>query len=106
MNRQNQIDFDYADRIPASRGSDPDSSHEAAEAIDATGKRRAQLTATLMAVAAYPGSTTLELSGRCSLDRYALARRMPELERLGYVERGPIRQCRVGKRNATTWKAS
>ncbi len=70
--------------IPIARKTDPESSHEAAARITDSGKRKRQIDEALARVRRHPGKTSLELSDM-ELDRYILARRLPELEKLGLV---------------------
>lgn len=88
--------------LPA-RNSDPASSHEAADFMVASGRRAAQQALAAKAVEQYPGLTSLELSRKARMDRYMLARRLPECLKEGTVARGQIRQCRVSGRSACTW---
>ncbi|WP_329810745.1 winged helix-turn-helix domain-containing protein [Stenotrophomonas sp. SMYL8] len=44
-----------------------------------------------------------ELSQATGLDRYMLARRLPELMKEGRVYRGPNKPCAVSGRTACTW---
>jgi len=88
---------------PIARNSDPLTSHEAAEAITMTGVRAAQQRLTSTAVEQYPGLTSLELSRRSKIDRYTLARRLPECEDAKTVKRGQARRCSVSGRTAVTW---
>jgi hypothetical protein len=85
------------------RHSDPASSHAAAKEITSSGERARQCDLALRMVTEHPGCTSLELSTLKILDRYQTARRLPELEKAGWVRRGPIRQCKVGARPAVTW---
>lgn len=85
------------------RKSDPRSSHEAAEAVTASGARAGQQDLTAKAVERYPGLTSLELSKRSRIDRYTLARRLSECEEARMVKRGPSRRCTVSGRTAVTW---
>lgn len=73
--------------LPLARRTDPPSSHRAAEAITRSGQRAAQKLAVLQALQRFDGSTSRELSELAGLDRYAVARRLPELERDGRVKR-------------------
>lgn len=88
---------------PAARATDPATSHLAAEAITASGARDAQQQLAAEVVQKHPGHTSNELAGFCDLDRYALARRLPECATAGAVRRGPARLCRVSGRSAVTW---
>lgn len=85
------------------RATDPQTSHEAADFMTASGKRAAQQELTAKAVEQYPGHTALEIATRFRMDRYMLGRRLSECERDGTVKRGPARMCKVSKRNAHTW---
>ena len=90
---------------PAARNTDPVSSHLAAEEVTVKGTRGRQQRVVLWAVAANPGRTSRELASICDLDRYQVARRLPELENAGLLEKGPMRRCSAGRREAVTWKA-
>lgn len=91
--------------LPA-RSTDPCTSHESANALIATGARAHQQHLALAAVRAYPGCTSLELARMSQMDRYTLARRLPELIDLGLVTQGPKRRCTASARglNAVTWE--
>ncbi|MFK3846633.1 winged helix-turn-helix domain-containing protein [Stenotrophomonas sp. NPDC078853] len=85
------------------RATDPGTSHEAARHFVASGLQAAQHASTAAAVKIHPGLTSNELSKRSSLDRYMLARRLPELLEAGAVWRGPKKPCEVSGRSACTW---
>lgn len=84
------------------RNTDPVSSHEAAEELTDSGKRENQNATVTELVKNHPGFTSLELSRICDLDRYQLARRLADCDRLT-VKKGAIRRCTIGKRSACTW---
>jgi len=88
---------------PAARNTDPITSHMAALEITARGTRGRQQRLVLRIVIANPGKTSRELSDICALDRYQVARRLPELEAAGVIEKGPIRRCTIGGRHSVTW---
>lgn len=88
---------------PAARRTDPESSHRAAEEITASGKRAAQLALVIAAVRRFPGRTSMELAGLTGLDRYLLARRLPEAVTAGAVAKGAQRLCLRSDRLALTW---
>jgi hypothetical protein len=92
-------------QTPIARHDDPESSKAAAREFTSSGLRARQQAEVLRLVRAYPGHTSLELAQHGSLDRYAIARRLPELERAGLVKRGEMRRCAVGARPALTWEA-
>lgn len=88
---------------PAARRSDPESSHRAAEEVTASGRRAAQLAQVIAAVRKHPGRTSMELARLTGLDRYLLARRLPEAATAGAVAKGQQRVCSVSDRLALTW---
>lgn len=88
---------------PATRVTDPVTSRTAAEHHTRTGARAHQQHQAVAAVRAYPGLTSFELAMRTDLDRYMLARRLPECETAGLVRRGEPRRCSVTGRLALTW---
>lgn len=47
--------------------------------------------------------TSAEISMLCDLDRYQVARRLPEMERRNSVIRAGIRVCSVKKRKSVVW---
>ena len=85
------------------RTTDPASSHLAAADVEASGAGARQARAVLAAVARWPGRTAREISDSTGLDRYAVSRRLPELEEAGEVRRGAMRRCQVGGRQSLTW---
>lgn len=93
---------EYHDATPA-RATDPHTSHLAAAEIIASGARAEQQRQVLTAVRAMPGSTSAELAQTFDLDRYAVARRLPELDRAGFIRRGDARRCDANGRTALTW---
>lgn len=99
------MDMQHVRRIetPAARSTDPATSHLAADTITASGQRHAQLVQTIQAVEQHPGLTSYELSVRTGLDRYMLARRLPEAVTAGRVVKGGARECTVTRHKATLW---
>jgi hypothetical protein len=92
--------------VPAWRRSDPPTSRLAAEEITRSGTRAIQRQAVLELVRAHPRSTSLELARHSRLDRFSIARRLPELEAMGMVRKCGQRECSVGHRQAVTWVIS
>lgn len=90
--------------LPRSRSTDPDTSHEAADAIRASGDLGRQQKAVLEAVRRWPGLTSLELGARMDINRWAVARRCPELEVAGKIHRGAARKVN-GRSHLTWWPA-
>lgn len=88
---------------PAARRTDPESSHLAAERITRSGRRASQQDHAHAAVESFPGLTSAELAQETGIDRYELARRLPECAFAGRIRRGSIRLCDVSARPACTW---
>lgn len=88
---------------PAARSTDPETSHLAAEQHTASGARAHQLAQAISAVRAFPGRTSFELALATDLDRYMLARRLPEAIAAGAVKKGAAKACSVTGRQALTW---
>lgn len=106
MNAQLGFDLAAAPRrveTPIARNTDPDTSHEAAAEITASGVRGEQQAQTIAAVRAFPGCTMQELAEKTGHDRYMLARRISECETAGAVRRGAKRTCEVTGRKAEEW---
>ena len=89
---------------PASRITDPETSHLAEDEINRTGTRAEQQRQTLAALREHPDTTSAELAALADLDRYMVARRLPELAPV-YAQRGEKRTCRKSHRPAITWRA-
>ena len=85
--------------LPA-RGTDPVTSWQAAEHVTSSGKACDQRHIAVATVRKHPGLTSFELASHCSLDRFQLARRLPECRLLS---KGAPRQCSVTGRQAVTW---
>ncbi len=94
----------FANRELIAANVDPVTSHLAAADITHSGLRASQKRAVLNAVERFPGRTSAELADAADLDRYLVARRLPDLKHDGFVEQGEIRNCRVTGRKAVTWK--
>lgn len=110
MNVQGVLDL--APPLPPSLKPAPRStSAEALCEIKATGVLGEQQRAVLVALAEVCrcfegpwGRTSREVARGSGVDRYVVARRLPELEREGLVERYDVRLCDVTERKAITWK--
>jgi len=83
-----------SDFVPNWRHSDPYSSEVAGTSIEGSGKAQHQRETALVAVATYPGRTSRELAEITGLDRYMLARRLPELLRFHKVSRTEEGECK------------
>lgn len=94
-------------RFPRARTTDARSSHEAAALIESTGRARTDAMRVLRAVRRWPNSTTAELAKFARIDRYTVARRMPELHEAHLVARyepTPITApCAVSGKRVIRW---
>lgn len=81
---QQQLDLlaSGAPRFPRARRKDSRSSHEAAAIIEKSGRAAEQLQQVLEGLRRFPGCTSHELAIAIGMDRYAAARRLPELTQL------------------------
>ena len=88
---------------PRARASDPETSHEAAAAIKASGELGRQQRAVLDLVRRFPGRTSIELAALSDrqFDRYQVARRLPELAPV-YVRRSDS-VVEINGRRHHTW---
>lgn len=105
MPTQHQLDFGSGLAAPRarSRRTDPQTSAEAAERIESTGKAATQRRICLLAVRAQPGLTAAEIASKLDCDRHMPSRRLPELRDAGLVRNGEPRVCSVVNSNCGTW---
>ena len=85
------------------RRSDPDTSHQAAVGIEASGKAGTQRAAVLECVRCDPGQTSAEIAVAAGLERAIPSRRLPELERAGLIRKGDARLCYINQTRMVTW---
>ena len=85
------------------RRTDPITSVQAARHMIESGKLTDQQRKALDLVKRFPNCTSDELATKGGLDRYQIARRLPELQRKGLIIRGSERRSTVGGRFGTTW---
>lgn len=90
-------------QTPVARKTDPETSHAAGEAITASGKRHVQRHDVLAALQRNPGVTSFELAEIEGLDRYIVARRLPDCRSAGEAVTGVKRSCQVSGKTAQTW---
>jgi len=92
---------------PLAARSDPATSHIAAREITMSGALDSQKRAVLdlLRIQLRP-VTSAELAAAGGLDRYMVARRLPDLNRDGLVSRGSARRCDSTGRLAITWSAA
>ena len=96
--------LDLLSDSPIARRRDPETSHEAAEHVMKTGMRGRQQREVFALVNAYPGHTSAELAAKSNLDRWTVARRLPELRAAWLVKNGiESRMCSVTGRSGLTW---
>lgn len=87
------------------RNNDPTTSHEAATQLKDSGKHAHQKTVVLGALSrCRMSATSAEIAQDNELDRYLVARRLPDLEKDGWVEKEGKRQCRVTGRKGVVWR--
>lgn len=98
-----EVQLDLFSDQPIARNSDPQTSHQAAREITASGKRASQQHQCLEAMKFWPGKTSAELASLMGVDRYMVARRLPELRDANKVVNGMARRCRVTGKRAMTW---
>lgn len=88
---------------PAHHKTDPATSKLAEDAITASGARLTQAQKVLGLVKRHTGLTSAEYTKVTTLDRYAIARRLPDLEHNGCIRKGIVRQCGISHKPAVTW---
>jgi hypothetical protein len=91
-----QFTFDFPK--PRSRRKDPASSKRAEDQMRKSGTLRGQALIAFDLVKQFPGRTSKELAGLGTLDRYQLARRLPEL-----LSMGKARREEIGNQDCKWW---
>ncbi len=96
--------FDRVDslREPVRR-TDPATSATAAQKLRRSGKLGLQCAYVMGAVKLKPGLTSAEYAAGDMGQRHVYARRLPDLETLGYVRKGIERICRQTGSESVTW---
>ena len=89
---------------PASRRSDPETSHLAEQHIKDTGKLEKWKRQVKMSVDAFPGLTARELADRAEIPYETVHKRLPELEKDGEVQRAGQKRCSITGRICNTWE--
>jgi hypothetical protein len=88
---------------PRSHRHDPQTSRAAAERFKRSGKLQVHRQIVLDGVRRCNGGTHSEIAAGTPLDWLQVARRLSELERAGFVRKGPARRCRVKGSKCSTW---
>ena len=83
------------------RKTDPTSSFIAAR--DNASRRQSQIHEVVSALIIFNGSTSAELAANSQIERYTVARRLPDAESKGLVKRGEPRKCAISGKCAVTW---
>ncbi len=92
-----------AENKPLAHRGDPQTSYEAAEHLTRSGRLGAQQRAVLEALHQCDGATHAELGAFMGLHWLTPARRLPELERAGFVRKGEPRICTIKGSKCCTW---
>lgn len=106
-----QSALDFAGPPARARSTDAETSHEAAERENRSGRASRQRARVFAMVEATPGLTSAELAARHVEDRSMVARRLPELRESGLLAEnrhtrgaeGMARTCTVKRTTALTW---
>lgn len=85
------------------RRSDPPTSHQAAREVESRCIAESQRMKCLQAVRDFPGQTFGEVAESANLNGEVPHRRLPELERAGFVRRGAARVCSARNTRCQTW---
>ncbi len=88
---------------PASAAADPSTSHEAEKRITNSGARQTQAERVLDAVRRFPLHTSAELAGKVNLNRWQVARRLPDLQHQGKVRQAGKRICGATGAMSVMW---
>ena len=89
---------------PASHRNDPETSHEAEDAITQTGKRQTHATKVLGIVTVHPGLTTGAIGEISGLGQMETRKRLSDLKNRGLARQGQPRIWHgSGRQNVTWW---
>jgi hypothetical protein len=96
----------FENTAPIAANADPITSHLAAEELTESGARDAQKYAVLSALRGeLVPPTSRELARTSQMDRYVVARRLPDLEADGWARKVGQRKCSITDRQCVTWEA-
>lgn len=88
---------------PISRNSDPETSHDAAADLTASGARSRMASITLAGLRENPGLTSKELEKLLGFEDGAIRKRLNDLRHLKLADNGPERRCSITGKTAQTW---
>lgn len=89
--------------VARARANDPETSHLAAEQIEAAGTASAHRNIIVEYLKQHPGKTNAEIAEGSGLDYARVHKRMAEAERMNLVIRGSAIKCPIHKRMMTQW---
>ncbi len=92
--------------VARARGSDPSTSHEAAQELERKGKGVGQRALCLRGLDEHPDSTPYELAKALGIEGIIPGKRLPELKIRGLAEPGEPRICKVRGTKARPWRRS
>lgn len=101
-----QASFTFENRAPIVGSKDPSTSAMAARELEESGARDSQKRDVYLACKSHPDRTSAELAVIARMDRYMVARRLPDLRADGWVENPGKKVCLITGRMAVTWRAS
>jgi len=97
----------FRDRAGLAASDGPISSHLAGDDLTISGRRASQKAEIVSWIRTQASRlTSLESPHATGMDRYRVARRLPDLGRDGLVERGDVRECTASHRPAITGRAT
>jgi hypothetical protein len=99
-----QAEFTFENKAPIVGSKDPVTSALAARELEESGARDSQKREVYFAVKQYPDRTSAELAVITGMDRYMLARRLPDLREDGWVENSGKKVCLMTGGLAFTWR--
>lgn len=89
--------------VARARKSDPETSHQAAAEVEATGAASAHRSIIVAYLKQHPGETNAEIAEGSGLDYCQIHKRMAELERMNLVIRGQQKKCPIHQRQMLCW---
>ncbi len=100
-------------QTPIARNTHPETSHQAAEYMNKSGKRQKQIEECVEYVLFWPRCTSRELEYKSTWSMHAfklrkltheqLHKRLPDAVTAGLIKKGPARKCTITGRMACVW---